>query len=287
MAINFKDWQKNLQEELIDEIDESAGLDALRARVNSNTQKVKDRYNASTQAIKDRNNASTQRLKDKVAANNQAIKDRYNANLAKEEIELDETPVTKPKAPYRPGSIDPATGKTREAPKGTYAYDKAQREKNKVKEELTGNQHKLDVDKDGKIERSDLKKLRAKKDEIVVNKGEQVRENDNCGKKMYREFVEEMQELAEIAEAKKDDYWDFKDLKAKEKNQPTSRKVAGTRYGGSAQKDEPEDDDNDDKPAVKRGRGRPAGSKSGARQKGNGNNYGGLAIHSLNLPSKK
>lgn len=47
-----------------------------------------------------------------------------------EEVEqIDETPVTKAKAPYRPGSIDPTTGKTREAPKGTYAYDKAQRKK--------------------------------------------------------------------------------------------------------------------------------------------------------------
>lgn len=152
-------------------------------------------------------------------------------------------------------------------------------------EALKGDQHKLDVDKDGEIESSDLKKLRSKKEEIVVNKGQNVRENEGCGKKMYREFVEEIEEI--VAEAKKDDYWDFKDLKDKEKNQPTSRKVAGTRYGGSAQKDEPEDDDNDDKPAVKRGRGRPAGSKSGARTAGNGKSYGGLTIHSLNLPSKK
>lgn len=69
--------------------------------------------------------------------------------------------------------------------------------------------------------------------------------------------------MAELDEAKKDDYWDFKDLKDEPKS--TTRKVAGTRYGGSAQKDEPEQDDNDDKPAEKRGRGRPAGSKSGAR----------------------
>jgi len=34
-------------------------------------------------------------------------------------------------------------------------------------EELTGNQHKLDVDGDGEIEASDLAKLRAKKDESV------------------------------------------------------------------------------------------------------------------------
>ena len=43
------------------------------------------------------------------------------------------------------------------------AWD-ARGEKN---EELTGNQHKLDVDGDGEIEASDLAKLRAKKDESV------------------------------------------------------------------------------------------------------------------------
>lgn len=54
-----------------------------------------------------------------------------------EEVEqIDETPVTKAKAPYRPGSIDPATGKTREAPKGTFAYDQAQRKK--LKESFSG-----------------------------------------------------------------------------------------------------------------------------------------------------
>ena len=49
------------------------------------------------------------------------------------------------------------------------AWD-ARGEKN---EELTGNQHKLDVDGDGEIEASDLAKLRAKKDESV-NEGEDI-----------------------------------------------------------------------------------------------------------------
>lgn len=145
-----------------------------------------------------------------------------------------------------------------------------------ISEALKGDQAKLDVDKDGKIEGSDLKKLRSKKDQISFNKGEEVKEG--CGKKMYREFVEELEE------AKKDDYWDFKDLKAKEKNQPTSRKIAGRAYGGAAQKD---DDEDDNKPAQteKRGRGRPKGSTSGARTAGAAKkSYGGLAIHSLNLP---
>lgn len=68
-------------------------------------------------------------------------------------------------------------------------------------------------------------------------------------------------------------------------------RVQGRSYG--AQYHDPEgDDDADDKPkkkaepAVKRGRGRPAGSKSGANQKvTSGKSYGGIATHSLHLPS--
>ena len=68
-------------------------------------------------------------------------------------------------------------------------------------------------------------------------------------------------------------------------------RVQGRSYG--AQYHDPEgDDDADDKPkapaapAVKRGRGRPAGSKSGANQKvTTGKSYGGIATHSLNLPN--
>jgi hypothetical protein len=51
------------------------------------------------------------------------------------------------------------------------------------------------------------------------------------------------------------------------------------------------DSEDDDKPskaepsAVKRGRGRPAGAKSGANQKvSSGKSYGGIATHTLNLP---
>lgn len=62
-------------------------------------------------------------------------------------------------------------------------------------------------------------------------------------------------------------------------------------YGSSYQGDDDEDDDKPKKPAepaVKRGRGRPAGSKSGANQKvGSGKSYGGIAHHSLNLPTSK
>lgn len=55
----------------------------------------------------------------------------------------------------------------------------------------------------------------------------------------------------------------------------------GTSYKG--------DDEDDKKPAgEKRGRGRPVGSKSGARTQGAPKkSYSGLPIHSLNLPNSK
>ena len=64
------------------------------------------------------------------------------------------------------------------------------------------------------------------------------------------------------------------------------KKVAGKAYGGSNQKD---DDETDEKPegTEKRGRGRPHGSKSGARRGGSKSEYRGLPTYSLNLPNKK
>lgn len=62
----------------------------------------------------------------------------------------------------------------------------------------------------------------------------------------------------------------------------TKKATYGTSYQGD------EDEDKPKKPAPtgeKRGRGRPAGSKSGANQKvSSGKSYGGIAVHSLNLP---
>jgi hypothetical protein len=61
-------------------------------------------------------------------------------------------------------------------------------------------------------------------------------------------------------------------------------------YGTSYQPNDDEDDEDTPEkkePAVKRGRGRPAGAKSGAKPKGSsaGKSYGGLTIHSLRLPN--
>lgn len=259
----------------------------------------------------------------------------------KEEFEqISETPVTKAKQPYRPGSIDPATGKTREAPRGTMAYDKAQREK-KLKEELEqeaaevseGYRGNSEADKpffDAQDHKKAAEKARKSGDHFSYhkhmsahhdamehwsnNKGRTHVANQHAMKADEHEdyaqqarlkkeqfsideegnlmsekltYAQFMEQLYVTIEEAKDDYWDFKDLKDEPKS--TTRKVSGTRYGGSAQKDDPEDDEHAKKssePAVKRGRGRPAGSKSGANQKvTSGKSYGGIATHSLHLPN--
>ena len=74
-----------------------------------------------------------------------------------------------------------------------------------------------------------------------------------------------------------------------------SRTVKGTSYGAQYHDPEGEDDADDKKPkkasdAPKRGRGRPAGSKSGAKQQGSekSSNYGGIdrTTYALHLPRK-
>jgi hypothetical protein len=101
--------------------------------------------------------------------------------------------------------------------------------------------------------------------------------------------------LKSIEEGKIDDYLDkkradantasaYSDKKKSSTKQPSVTINKGRAYGGSNQKD----DEGDDKPETteKRGRGRPTGSKSGARQKGNGYNDGGIPVHNLNLPTR-
>lgn len=64
---------------------------------------------------------------------------------------------------------------------------------------------------------------------------------------------------------------------------PHIQVVKGNAYGGANQKDD-EGDEKPDETKEKKGRGRPAGSKSGARQKGGGHEDGGIPVHNLNLP---
>jgi len=104
-------------------------------------------------------------------------------------------------------------------------------------------------------------------------KTEDLDENVNSERLTFSEFVSKINEQLAEYKSKEGVY------------------VHKGSYGSSYQGDE--DDEDEDAPkkkpvdAVKKGRGRPAGSKSGARQQGNGKSFGGFATHSLNLPSKK
>lgn len=88
-----------------------------------------------------------------------------------------------------------------------------------VDEQLKGNQHKIDANKNGKVDAQDFEILRKKKE-------------------MKKEETEPVEEG-----------WDdmLKAVKDKNKPQPSggSGIKKGTRYGGSKQKDEPEKDDED------------------------------------------
>lgn len=88
--------------------------------------------------------------------------------------------------------------------------------------------------------------------------------------KTYAEFVQQLQEY----NAGKDGVYRHKGS-----------------YGGGYDSNDDDDEDAPKKPAapaVKRGRGRPAGAKSGANQKvTTGKSYGGVATHTLSLPNSR
>jgi hypothetical protein len=125
-------------------------------------------------------------------------------------------------------------------------------------EALKGDQHKLDKNKNGKLDSDDFKKLR--KEQFENGEVE-------TSMRSYKDFVQSLNE------------YNSKDGVYRHKG----------NYGGSHQ--EPEDDDEDDKPKAKpqgekRGRGRPKGAASGARQKGtvakrktDGADYTGYKVH--------
>ena len=97
-------------------------------------------------------------------------------------------------------------------------------------EALKGNQKKLDVDKDGKIEGEDLAKLRNMKKEEV----EQISE------KKYE--PEDYNPAAAAARKKREAHAEARRQKAEDESlggdKPTVRKIAGKAYGGAAQKDD-------------------------------------------------
>jgi len=114
----------------------------------------------------------------------------------------------------------------------------AQVMENQVKEELKGNQHKIDANKNNKVDSHDFKLLRA-------------------GKKVAKEETEHVEEGIEdkLEAARAKAKAAGKILKGPAKPAKSNvTKVAGTAYGGSAQKDEPEDDEDDEpKKASKKG----------------------------------
>jgi len=146
-----------------------------------------------------------------------------------------------------------------------------------MNEELTGNQHKLDKNKNGKVDSGDLKMLR----------GEECPECHKapceCG---------HMKEETDV-ETRTLSFGDFiNQLNEYNPGPGGVTRVQGRSYGAQYRDPEGEDDADDKKkqvakpePAVKRGRGRPAGSKSGANQKvttgkkGSGVDYTGYKLH--------
>jgi hypothetical protein len=211
------------------------------------------------------------------------------------------------------------------------------------KEELVGNQYKLDKNKNGKLDAQDFKMLRKEEveeleegkmkelsmdltdmghDEFHKKYGNPKSYFDSTnfkkpvepGKGMDRakalaqrgmkslskeEVEQEMSPyvkgtLSVMDEGKIDNLRDAQKLRqdtqsAYDKNykpdtsHPHIQVVKGSAYGGMNQKD----DEGDEKPEAekeKRGRGRPSGSKSGARLKGGGHEDGGIPVHNLHLP---
>jgi hypothetical protein len=106
-----------------------------------------------------------------------------------------------------------------------------------MNEQLKGDQHKIDANKNNKIDSHDFKMLRA-------------------GKKVAKEEVDQVEEGIEdkIEAAKAKAKAAGKTMKAPaaaEKSKTTM--VAGKAYGGAAQKDEPEDDEDDTMKSSKKG----------------------------------
>lgn len=107
-------------------------------------------------------------------------------------------------------------------------------------------------------------------------------------KKVTKEEIELTQEETDMSE--KLTYAQFVEQLNEYNSKDGVYRHKGT-YAGGYSADDGDDDDAPKKPAapaVKRGRGRPAGSKSGANQKvTTGKSYGGVATHTLSLPNSK
>ena len=146
-----------------------------------------------------------------------------------------------------------------------------------MNEELKGSQHKIDKNKNGKVDSGDFKMLR----------GEECPE---CHKAPCE--CDTVKESGEV-ESRTLSFSDFMSQLNEYNPGPGGvTRVQGRSYGAQYRDPEGEDDAEDKKkqvaksePEVKRGRGRPAGSKSGANQKvttgkkGSGVDYTGYKLH--------
>ena len=132
-----------------------------------------------------------------------------------------------------------------------------------MNEALKGNQHKIDKNKNGKVDAHDFKILRGE---------DNVKEEVETRTLSFSDFINQLNEY--------------------NPGPGGVTRVQGRSYGAQYRDPEGEDDADDKKkqvaksePAVKRGRGRPAGSKSGANQKvttgrkGSGVDYTGYKLH--------
>ena len=134
-----------------------------------------------------------------------------------------------------------------------------------MKNALKGGQKKLDKNHNGKIDAQDLAMLRA-------GKGKQ--ETDEGWDDMLKDV--EKRRASKVGDV---EHGSKHDIEHTATGRKVTRRVDDKGISVGADDDKPAD-------GEKRGRGRPAGSKSGANQKvTSGKSYGGVQHHSLNLPN--
>lgn len=201
-------------------------------------------------------------------------------------------------------------------------------------EELKGKQHKLDMNKNGKLDAQDFEHLRKMKEEAEeVEEGmshqakttmkhisKPTQGEKDASKKMksgipgYRDRIAMLHSAAARGALKKEEVdldeakaapgspfsKDYKsqmpdDQKTSTKTYHDVKKIStGTVYTKQSDAEGHSKGTGDDaakkaETPVKRGRGRPVGSKSGARQAGSASktDYRGFVTHTLNLPASK
>jgi hypothetical protein len=128
----------------------------------------------------------------------------------------------------RNGNDDAAfKGKTKQIDRRKERHGYNPGEDEKVYEELKGNQHKIDANKNGKIDAQDFKHLRKKKDS---GKWKSTSYKTPDGKWASRDVKEEVEELDELSKGTLNSYLD------KTKSQKTGKNVANVNDKNSMRK---------------------------------------------------